>query len=178
MDIERTVELPSSAAVSCFSDLAKPFGTFDGAMNVMEILADNGQGLGEVLRDYAEQIHAQMSKFFHAVNQLVNGIADADDMETLTSTYFVLTSAATVLDMAPAAMLRNHAEMLGGKEKVSREQIARITRAFRQAPEVMALMQSEEATHQLLISAVTIYNKTEKPPLLSTTLTPRTEARN
>jgi plasmid maintenance system antidote protein VapI len=147
-------------------------------MNVMEILASNGQGLGEVLRDYAQQTHIQMNELFHSVNQLVKGAADTDDLEILKDAHFVLSSAATVLDMTPAAMLRNRAEIVGAREKIAHEEIVRITRSFRQAPEVIALMQSQEATEHLLIGAVNASADSRKLPLLSTALMPRAEARN
>lgn len=162
---------------SCFSKIGEPLGAFDRAMHVMESLAGSGVGLGEVLRDYAEQTLSQMSELYDAAGRFAKGMADADDIETLKTSHAVLSSAATVLDMTPAAMARNNAQALGAKEKTSREEIVRIARAYKQAPEVQMLMQSPDACEQVLKLATPAAERAGKLPLLSTVLVPRPEVR-
>lgn len=175
MFVQADTEKSMLSITTCFSKIAEPLGAYDRAMHVMEQLAGSGVGLGEVLRDYAEQTLAQMSELYDAAGRFGKGMADADDIETLRSSHAVLTSAATVLDMTPAAMARNSAQALGLKEKTSREEIVRITRAYRQAPEVQVLMQSPEACEQVLKLVTPSASQPGKLPLLSTVLAPRPE---
>lgn len=134
----------NSGNTASLARLAEYDAAFDRARHVMEILASNGLGLGEVLRDYAEQTASQMQELMQAAEHLRADHVDAHNVAVLQSTYTVLSSAATVLDMTPAAMQRNRADVVGDKEKVSREEIVRIARAFRHAPEVQTLLASEE----------------------------------
>lgn len=172
-DTEKSM-LPITA---CFAKLSEPLSAFDRAMHIMESLAGSGVGLGEVLRDYAEQTLTQMSDLYEAAGRFTKGMADAEDIETLKAAYVVLSSAATVLDMTPAAMQRNNAQALGLKEKVSREEIVRIARAFKQAPEVQGLLQSEDAAAQMLNYVTPAAERAGKLPLLSTVVGARPEAR-
>lgn len=176
MFFQADTKITTSKITSCFSKISEPLSAFDRAMHVMESLAGSGVGLGEVLRDYAEQTCAQMSDLYEAAGRFAKGMADADDIETLRSSHAVLTSAATVLDMTPAAMARNSAQALGLKEKISREEIVRITRAFRQAPEMQMLMQSPDACEQMLQHVTPSTSQSGKLPLLSTIVGARPEA--
>jgi len=167
MGVENMKNQSVVAGVACFSQLSEPLGAFDRALQVMELLASSGFGLGEVLRDYAHQTHEQMSDLFHASECLLRGDVGEEAVSSLASAYTVLSSAATVLDMTPAAMLRNHTDVIGSREKVSREEIVRITRALKQTPEVMAFLQSEEACHNIVLQALKEKNALAKFPSLA-----------
>lgn len=140
--------------LTCFIRLAEPSGALARTLKVMETLANSGNGLGEVLRDYAEQASMQMDELQTACQSLTRGKVDAEIINTLKSAHTVLYTAASVLDMTPAAMLRNHAETLGTREKISREEIVRVTRIFKATPEVAALLACEEACEALLAAAL------------------------
>lgn len=149
-----TVSGGTSSEITCFSTLAAPQSLFQRTLDVMQILASNGLGLGEVLRDYAEQTAAQMTELAEACQALQQGALDARGLQVLKHAHFILTSAATVLEMTPAAMARNKAEMVGGREKISREEIVRVARQFREAPEIHGLMESEASSIHLLQQAL------------------------
>jgi hypothetical protein len=154
------------SGVTCFSLVSEPLGAFDSALQVMELLSTCGVGLGEVICDYARQTHDQMCDLLSASENLLRGEIDEETVTHLNAAYAVLGSAATVLEMTPAAMLRNHTEVVGAGSKISREEIVRITRAFKQAPEVMALTHSEDACQAVVMQALTEKNALAKlPPL-------------
>lgn len=164
---------------SLFNNLVEPLGVFDRAMCLMELLANSGHGLGEVLRDYAGQTYEQMNDLYHVSHKLGRQALNVRDAEILRGCYCVLTQAASVLDMIPAAMQRNHAEYIGvaAREKIAREEVVRIARAFRQSPEVHQLIQSEDQALAMVQKALDAASNSGQLPLLSTALAPRVELR-
>lgn len=164
MGMQGSVDNPLSKS-TCFTDLAECAGAFERALHVMNVLADSGLGLGEVLRDYAEQTSQQMSELMQACARLSQGHADAQTIATLRTAHFIVGSAATVLDMTPAAMLRNRADMVGTREKISREEITRICRAFREDAGLRSIMESEEACNSLLQRELAAHGSAIVPPL-------------
>ena len=144
----------SSSQHNVFSDMSETGGPLDRVLHVMNLLAVSGAGLGEVLPDYAQQTGQQMEELMQACDNFIHGKLDEGTLGTLRNTYNVLSSAATVLDMAPAAMQRNRAEAIGTRKKMSREEVVRSTRAFRMAPDIAQLMESEALCDQLVQQAM------------------------
>jgi hypothetical protein len=56
---------PSAVTHSLFTDFAETDGPFERALQVMQLLAVSGAGLGEVLPDYAMQTGQQMEELMH-----------------------------------------------------------------------------------------------------------------
>lgn len=137
--------LPESSFIS---SMLAPNGVCSRASAALRVIAADGIGLGEVLRDYAQQGGRQLVALLEACGKLAEAEVDAGTAETLKNAHYVLSTVATVLEMTPSAMLRNKADTLGDQDKWAREDVVRLARAFRFAPELQELLASEESCLQ------------------------------
>ncbi len=119
----------------------------DRAAWVLDQVAHNSVGLGEVLQDYARQASTQLHDLIHAAENVANGTCGRDDIESLRHAPMILKSAGMVLERTPVAMRRNKANTIGGEREscLSDADIAQLAHAFSHAPEVTWLSASEEA---------------------------------
>jgi hypothetical protein len=118
--------------------------------HVLDLIARSSVGLGEVLQDYARQACSQLHDFLGAADRIAHSApSQPDDREALQNVHFTLKAIQAVLQRMPAAMLRNKAESIGDKERLSRADIAELTDAFLRSPDVARLLATENSGHAL-----------------------------
>jgi len=146
-------------AQECLRHLGEDKSVLHRAAHVLQIVAHSSVGLGEVLQDYAHQAWGQLHDVIRAARNAASGQHTGEDIDILQNTHMAMKSVKTVLEMTPAAMLRNKADSIGDKEKLSRSQISEVTFAFMHSPDVERLLASEDSGRML----VGLLNQNESP---------------
>jgi len=118
--------------------------------HVLELVARSSVGLGEVLQDYARQTSTQLQEFLQAADRVAKGLPSRpDDQQALQNAHLILKAAKAVLQMMPAAMLRNKAQTIGEKEKLSHADITEVLDDFLHSPDIACLLAREDSGQAL-----------------------------
>jgi len=132
-------------ARECLQRLGEKNSVLHRTAHVLELVAHSSVGLGEVLQDFAHQAWGQLRNVIRAAQNNAHAENTPDDMEVLHNIHLILKTAKNVLDQTPVAMLRNKAETIGEKEKLSRADIAQVAHAFMDSPDIARLLASENS---------------------------------
>jgi hypothetical protein len=148
----QTALTETALAQECLRHLGEDKNVLHRAAHVLEMVAHSSVGLGEVLQDFAHQAWSQLHEVIRASRNAANGLQSGEDIAVLANAHMILKSVKVVLERTPAAMLHNKAESLGitGKEKISREDVMRITHEFSHSPDIERLLASEDSGRMLV----------------------------
>lgn len=142
--------------------LSEPKSMLHRAAEVLDRVAHNSVGLGEVLQDYAHQAGGQLRGVLRAGANLAAEKLQPEDTEALENIHFILKAVKSVLEMTPAAMQRNKADALGDKHPFTRADIAAITHDFLHSSDIARLL-AEDAGRLFSDAAIKNNNKTDAP---------------
>lgn len=120
--------------------ICNPKGVLLETAGLLERISRQGVGIGEVLQDYARQSSGQLQSAIAAAKHILDGKAAPDEIENLRKLPQVVKTVGTVLEMTPAAMLRNKADCIGEKDKIMRSDIVQACKHFAQSPEVLHIL--------------------------------------
>jgi len=141
----------------CFDHLPEDNNVFLQVLRVLEIVANNRSGLGEVMQDYAAQAHSQLTDIMIAGRNVAAALPSDDDLTVLHNANHVMKTIGKFLELTPAAMERNNAETIGKKDKISRSDVEQIYKTFCDAVETKLLLTYEtecgETAEHLLAQA-------------------------
>ncbi len=140
----------SSLARECLRRISDEKSALHSVEHVLELITRSSVGLGEVLQDYARQACCQLRDVIRVARNVIHGDAgQSEDAQVLGNIHFTLKAVKSVLDMTPTAMLRNKAEAIGEKEKLSRADISQASDIFMRSPDVVRLLAAEDSGHML-----------------------------
>jgi hypothetical protein len=131
----------------CFYDVAKKECVFHRILDVLEVIAHSKSAIGEVVQDYAVQAFAQLKNIIAAGTHVMGTTPSAEDLEILHNANYVLKTIKRFLELVPPAMRRNNANMIG-KEKISAEDIEKMSHVFCHSSQVQLLMVIHEEGNQ------------------------------
>lgn len=130
---------------ACFVRLAHPESPLYKALEITRILAESKSGLGEVIHDYARQSHTQLQDILNAIPCMTHEQPDPEDMLLLSDAGYILKTVATLLQIIPGSMHRNHTEEIGKTRKISAHTIETLHNDFIQSPDIRKLLELEQA---------------------------------
>lgn len=122
----------------CFSNLAEKNCIFYSILDVLEAVASSHNGIGEVVCDYAKQAHEQLMGIVAAGSKVMSATQSDEDLKTLQTSAYVMKTIDRFLELLPAAMRRNRANMIG-RQKLSVRDIERMSYAFSHSSQVQLL---------------------------------------
>lgn len=137
----------------CFYDISEKECVFQKILHVLETIANSKSAIGEVVQDYAVQAFAQLKNIIAAGTHVINANQSEEDMEILDNANYVLKTIKRFLELVPSAMRRNNANMIG-KDKISPEDIEKISFAFAHSAQVQLLMVIHEEDDSASSSAI------------------------
>lgn len=125
----------------CFSSLSQENCIFHRVLHVLGIVANSKAGIGEVMQDYAQQAHTQLTSVVTAGEHLLNSQPSEEDLEVLHNAEHIIKTVSRFLQLTPAAMKRNNAETIGSKtERFSPDTIEELSDTFTNSPETQFLL--------------------------------------
>jgi|GEM_PF-1016445 len=122
-----------------FYNFAKENSIFSRAARILELVSDNGLGIGEVLQDFSTQTSRQLYCVISAAKHLNEDSQSEEDIEILKNSRQIVKNAKRVLELTPIAMLRNNTKSVGKKEKLCGKDIDQFAKVFAASPEVVLL---------------------------------------
>lgn len=129
----------------CFYNLSEQNCIFYKILDVLEVIANSKNCIGEVVQDYAIQTCGQLKAIITAGTHVVNSSQSEEDIRVLHNANYVMKTINRFFELLPAAMRRNNADCIGNKEKFSVQDIEKIAYVFSHSSQVQLLQVVHEA---------------------------------